>query len=250
MSGAGTGYDLSPTTYNPEGRVFQVDYAIKATENGGTILGLRCRDGILLAGEKNVISRMIVEGSNKYIQGITKEIGAVMTGVLPDGRSVITRARQEAAQYEEFYGHPIKTHVLADRIAQYMYMFTLYGGLRPFGASIILAGKHAGLYRLFMIDPSGSMFEYYSCTAGKGSQVCRTEIDKLKLEDLSVRDAVYQASRMLIKSREETRDKRYEIDFAWVCDESHGLFTPVPIELRKEMEARAKDDLEREERGE
>ena len=250
MSGAGTGYDLSPTTYNPEGRVFQVDYAIKATENGGTILGLRCRDGVLLAGEKNVVSRMMVEGSNKHIQGITQEVGAVITGVIPDGRSVITRARQEASQYEEFYGLPIKAQVLAERVAQYMYMFTLYGGLRPFGASIMLAGKQSNQYRLFMVDPSGGLFEYYSCTSGKGSQICRTEIDKLNLEELSVNEAVYQACKMLIKSREETRDKRYEIDMAWISDQTFGKFLPVPDQLKSEMENRAKDDLEREERGE
>ena len=196
MSGAGTGYDLSPTTYNPEGKVYQVDYAIKATENGGTIIGLKCRDGILLAGEKNVLSRMMVENSNKYIFGVTKEIGAVITGVLPDGKAVISRARQEASQYQEFYGHPIKPNILADRVAQFMYLFTLYGGLRPFGSSIILAGRYQNEYRLFMADPAGSLFEYYSCTAGKGSQVCRTEIDKLKLEDLTVRDAVYHVNRM------------------------------------------------------
>ena len=196
MSGAGTGYDLSPTTYNPEGKVYQVDYAIKATENGGTIIGLKCRDGILLAGEKNVLSRMMVENSNKYIFGVTKEIGAVITGVLPDGKAVISRARQEASQYQEFYGHPIKPNILADRVAQFMYLFTLYGGLRPFGSSIILAGRYQNEYRLFMADPAGALFEYYSCTAGKGSQVCRTEIDKLKLEDLTVRDAVYLVNRM------------------------------------------------------
>ena len=54
----------------------------------------------------------------------------------------------------------------------------------------------------------------------------------------------------LIKSREETRDKRYEIDMAWVCEESNGVFVPIPLELKKEMEKRAKDDIEREERGE
>jgi 20S proteasome subunit alpha 7 len=196
MSGAGTGYDLSPTTYNPEGKVYQVDYAIKATENGGTIVGLKCRDGILLAGEKNVVSKMMVEGSNKYIFGITKEIGAVITGVIPDGKAVISRARQEASQYQEFYGQPIKPGVLAERVAQYMYLHTLYGGLRPFGSAIIVAGKYQTQYKLFMLDPSGAIFEYYSCTAGKGSQVCRTEIDKLRLEDLTIKDAVYHVSKM------------------------------------------------------
>lgn len=53
----------------------------------------------------------------------------------------------------------------------------------------------------------------------------------------------------LVKSREETRDKRYEIDMAWVCEESAGRFVPVPTEFKKSMEAKAKEDLEREERG-
>ena len=53
----------------------------------------------------------------------------------------------------------------------------------------------------------------------------------------------------LIKSREETRDKRYEIDMAWVCEESAGRFVPVPSEFIKSMEVKAKDDLENEERG-
>lgn len=196
MSGAGTGYDLSPTTYNPEGKVYQVEYALKATENGGTIVGLKCRDGVLLAGEKNVISKMMVEGSNKYVFGITKEIGAVVTGVIPDGKAIISRARQEAAQYSEFYGLAIKPSVVAERTAQYMYLYTLYGGLRPFGSVVIIAGKQHNDYKLFMLDPSGGLFEYYSCAAGKGSQVCRTEIEKLKIEDLTVREAVYHVSKM------------------------------------------------------
>ena len=37
---------------------------------------------------------------------------------------------------------------------------------------------------------------------------------------------------------------------AWVSDESNGLFVSVPNEFKKETEAKAKDDIEREERGE
>ena len=63
MSGIGTGYDLSTTTFSPDGRVFQVEYCSKAVENSGTCLGLRCKDGVVMAVEKIVTSKMLVKGS-------------------------------------------------------------------------------------------------------------------------------------------------------------------------------------------
>ena len=56
MSGIGTGYDLSTTTYSPDGKVFQVDYACKAVDNGGLALGVRCKDGVVLGVEKLLVS--------------------------------------------------------------------------------------------------------------------------------------------------------------------------------------------------
>lgn len=250
MSGAGTGYDLSSTTYNPEGKVYQVEYAMKAAENGGSIVGLKCRDGVVIGGERNILSKMLVQNSNKCIFGITKHIGAVLTGVIPDGKAVISRGRQEATQYADFYGKDIPSTVLADRIAQYMYLFTLYGGLRPFGSSIILAGLDNNQPKLYLIESSGAFFEYYACSAGKGTQVCKTEIDKISLEDLTCREAVYHITKMLIKSREEGSEKKFEIDISWMNTESGYQFVPVPSELKEELELKAKDDLEREERGE
>ncbi|CAG9328142.1 unnamed protein product [Blepharisma stoltei] len=249
MSGAGTGYDLSSTTYNPEGKVYQVEYAMKAAENGGSIIGLKCKDGIVIGGERNVLSKMLVQNSNKCIFGITKNIGAVVTGVIPDGKAVISRARQEATQYAEFYGKDIGATVLAERVAQYMYLFTLYGGLRPFGCSIIMSGIDDGIPKLFLIEPSGAFFEYYACASGKGNQVCKTEIDKLNLADLTCRDAVYHIHKMLVKSREEGQEKRYEVDLSWLSQDANNFLVPVPLDFKDEMERKAKDDIEREERG-
>jgi hypothetical protein len=67
MSGIGTGYDLSTTTYSPDGKVFQVDYAGKAVDNGGLALGIKCSDGVVLGVEKLVPYKMLVPGSNRRI---------------------------------------------------------------------------------------------------------------------------------------------------------------------------------------
>ena len=60
MSGIGTGYDLSTTTYSLDGKVFQVDYACKAVDNGGLALGVRCKDGVVLGVEKLLAMKMLV----------------------------------------------------------------------------------------------------------------------------------------------------------------------------------------------
>ena len=84
-----------------------------------------------------------------------------------------------------------------------MHAFTSYGVLRPFGVAMILAGMDSGTWKLMMVEPSGRYFEYYACSAGKGNQVCKSEIDKLDLTSLNCKDAVFHLIKMLIKSRDE-----------------------------------------------
>jgi 20S proteasome subunit alpha 7 len=78
MSSIGTGYDLSASTYSPDGRIFQIEYASKAVENSGTCIGIVTKDGVVLANEKLVHSKLLVSGSNKRIFSIDSHIGMVL----------------------------------------------------------------------------------------------------------------------------------------------------------------------------
>ena len=131
MSGIGTGYDLSTTTYSPDGKVFQVDYSCKAVDNGGLALGVRCRDGVVLGVEKLLAFKMLVPGSNRRIAAVDRHAGMAGTGLAPDARQIVSRARSECAQYLSFYGDRIPAQILADRMAHYLHMFTLYWSVRP-----------------------------------------------------------------------------------------------------------------------
>ncbi|KAG1035647.1 hypothetical protein G6F55_013557 [Rhizopus delemar] len=77
MTSIGTGYDLSVSTYSPDGRVFQVEYANKAVDNSGTAIGLRVKDGVVLAVEKLIQSKLLVQGANRRIQSADLHIGIV-----------------------------------------------------------------------------------------------------------------------------------------------------------------------------
>lgn len=58
MTSIGTGYDLSASQFSPDGRVFQIEYALKAVENSGTAIALRGKDGVVFAVEKLVTSKL------------------------------------------------------------------------------------------------------------------------------------------------------------------------------------------------
>ena len=89
MSGIGTGYDLSTTTYSPDGKVFQVDYACKAVDNGGLVLGVRCKDGVVLGVEKLLAMKMLVPGANRRIAAVDRHAGMAGTGLAPDARQIV-----------------------------------------------------------------------------------------------------------------------------------------------------------------
>ncbi len=73
----GTGYDLTNSVFSPDGRNFQVEYAMKAVENGGTSIGIRCKDGVVLAVEKIISSKLLKPGANKRIATVDRHIGVV-----------------------------------------------------------------------------------------------------------------------------------------------------------------------------
>ena len=90
MSSIGTGYDQSTTTFSPDGRVFQVEYASKAVDNSGTAIGIQCRDGVVMGVEKQKLSKMMVEASNRRVFTVDKHSGMAVSGFMADARQALS----------------------------------------------------------------------------------------------------------------------------------------------------------------
>nr|CAD7398839.1 unnamed protein product [Timema cristinae] len=170
-------YDLSASQFSPDGRVFQVEYAQKAVENSGTVIALRGKDGVVFAVEKLAVS-----------------------GLISDSRQIVETARSEASNYRAQYGTNIPLKYLNERVAMYMHAYTLYSAVRPFGCSIILGTYEQDGPVMYMIDPSGVSYGYFGCAVGKAKQAAKTEIEKLKLQDMGCRELVKEAARISTKS--------------------------------------------------
>lgn len=136
----GTGYDLSNSVFSPDGRNFQVEYAVKAVENGGTCVGIRTKHGVVLACEKLISSKLLKPGCNKRIATIDRNVGIVTSGLVPDGKHLTSRGRDEASSWRQTYKAPIPMTALASRLGGYVQAYTLYSSVRPFGVSAIVAG--------------------------------------------------------------------------------------------------------------
>jgi len=240
MSSIGTGYDQSTTTFSPDGRVFQVEYATKAVDNSSTAVGIRCKDGVVMCVEKPQLSKMLVEGTNRRIMTVDKHSGICISGMIADARQIVNYGRREATGYLDFYGSPIPGSVLSSRISQMMHNYTLYWTVRPFGASVLVASYAEEGPQLYAVDPSGVSYRYFATAIGKGKNGAKSQLERLDLTTLTAREAVTEAAKVIYSQHDPSKEKPIELEISWVCDESNRLHQLVPAALHAEAEAAAK----------
>ena len=164
---------------------------------------------------------MMIAGTDKRLYSINVHTGGVINGIVPDGRSVIQRAREESSQYENMCGIRCPGAVLADRLAMRFQMSTIYSSYRPFGTSIIFANHDAQKgFQLYMVEPSGACFQYFGCASGRGKQLARNEIEKTAFRDMTVEESLPKVAKILLKAQEEMKDKKQELELSFISESS------------------------------
>ncbi|RLF17385.1 MAG: proteasome endopeptidase complex, archaeal, alpha subunit, partial [Thermoprotei archaeon] len=186
----GLGYDRAITVFSPDGRLFQVEYALEAVRRGWTTLGVRCPEGAVLAVEKKRILPLVDPSSMEKIWKIDEHVGVAYAGLASDGRVLIDRARVEAQINKLIYDEPIDVEILTRKISDLKQLYTQHAGVRPFGVSFLIAGVDKAGPKLFMTEPSGAYAGYYAVAIGAGSQQASEILEKNYREDMSLEDAI------------------------------------------------------------
>lgn len=228
MSGAGSGYDFNAITFSPDGRLFQVEYATKAVEKDTLALGVKCKDGIVLAAEKNLTSTLLTPGANPRIFWINDTIACITIGHRPDCYSIISLAREEAESYSKSFGIKITVQELVSRVSTTVHQYTWYWGSRPSGCTAIFASYEDNA--LYAVEPSGQYYGYFATCFGKNSNLARAELQKSDWKSMTVREAVPEVAR-IIKTLHESQFKNWEIEMTWICEESQGHPQKVPQDI-------------------
>jgi 20S proteasome alpha/beta subunit len=117
-------YSFSLTTFSPSGKLVQIEYALNAVAAGATSLGISATDGVVIATEKKLPSTLVDETTVQKIMTITPQIGVVYSGMGPDFRVLVRRARKTAQTYYQTYKEHIPVAQLVRETAAVMQEFT------------------------------------------------------------------------------------------------------------------------------
>ncbi|MFH1821406.1 MAG: archaeal proteasome endopeptidase complex subunit alpha [Methanobacteriota archaeon] len=198
----GAGYDRAITVFSPDGKLFQVQYAQEAVKRGLTALGVKVNEGVVLAAEKRIRSKLVEETSIEKIFQVDEHIGAAASGLIADARVLIDHARIEAQVNRLRYDEMISVEALAKRIGDTKQLYTQHGGVRPFGARLLIAGVDDRKPHLFETDPSGVVAAYKCQAIGGGAPTVTDFLERKYDEALSLDDAILlalEALRMIIE---------------------------------------------------
>jgi len=214
-------YDSSTTTFSPDGRLHQVEYAIEAINNAGTAVGILAADCIVLAGEKHKPSSLLAPSkASEKMYKIDEHVVTVVAGLTADANILIQQSRVTAQRYIFTYQEPMPVEQLVQKTCDYKQAYTQYGGLRPFGVAFLFAGwdVHFG-YQLYMSDPSGNYSGWKATCIGQNNQAGKSLLKTEYEEGLSTAAALKLAVKVLVKSMDATTATADKLEFCTLSQE-------------------------------
>jgi proteasome alpha subunit len=178
MFAPSAGYDRAITIFSPDGRLYQVEYALETVRRGSLAVGVRTDSGVVLAVEERGRKLQNAESVVKMFQ-IDDHIGAVGAGYIPDARIQVDNARVIAQSNRLVYDEPVDIETVAKRIADLNQQYTQYAGVRPFGVSLIISGvdENRGPV-VFLTDPTGAYLGFDAIAIGAGSDQVNEYLEK------------------------------------------------------------------------
>lgn len=202
MQPANMAYDRAITVFSPDGRLFQVEYAREAVKRGTTAIGAKFKDGVILLIDKRVASRLVEPVSIEKIYTIDEHIGCATSGLVADARVLVDRARVEAQINRIYYGEKTPVELLVKKICDFKQTYTQYGGVRPFGTALLVAGIDNNDAKLFETDPSGALIAYKAGAIGEGRNAVLELFEKKYKEDMNENEVIMLALEALRKATE------------------------------------------------
>ena len=202
------GYDRAITVFSPDGRLYQVEYAREAVKRGTTAVGIKAQGGVVLIVDKRVSSKLLESSSIEKIFKIDDHIGVASSGLVGDARALVDRARIECQINRVSYDERIEVEALAKKLCDHMQTLTQYGGIRPYGTALLIAGVSDGECRLFETDPSGTLLEYKATGIGIGRPAAMKVFEEEYTADLPLKDAILLG----LKALHSATEGKFDVD--------------------------------------
>jgi len=221
-------YDSRTTIFSPEGRLYQVEYAMEAISNAGAAVGILSKEGVVLAAEKRITSKLLdttaVGVRREKMYKLDDHIACVVAGITADANILINTCRLSAQRYMLSYQEPIPIEQMVRNLCDTKQGYTQFGGLRPFGVSLLYAGwdeMHG--FQLYQSDPSGNFGGWKATAVGANHQGAQNILKQDYKEDCSLEEAKKLIIKVLMKTMDSTTLSPEKMELSTVTrDEATG----------------------------
>jgi len=211
-------YDRALTVFSPEGRLYQVEYALEAVRRGTLAVAIGSKEGVCLAAQIKITSKLMDPDSVDKIFQVDEHIGVAISGLHADSRVLINYARVQAQSFRLTYDEPVRLNMLVKSIADLKQIYTQYGGIRPFGCSLFFIAVDSTGTQIYTTSPSGIYRPYKAYALGSGEAQAREYIQNNYKDDMSFSDIINLALNALKETIDEELTKE-NIRIAYVKSE-------------------------------
>lgn len=235
-------YDRNVNTFSNQGRLYQVEYAMKAVEQGCTTLGIQTKDGVILAAEKKIASKLQIPSSIENIMKIDDHVICTYSGLRSDARALIERARVEAANHWFTFNERMPVEAISLAVCDVCLSFAEKKKKkkgekrvvsRPYGVAMLIAGiDKDGKAKLFKNDPSGNYVRYKACCIGQGGENGITTLQNSYNEDMNFDDAINLAGKVLKENLEQKINKD-NVQIAYIKNKDKQIVQLTPEQIEK-----------------
>ena len=202
------GYDRTATMFSPEGHLLQVEYAEKTVRLGSASIGMVCSDGIFIIADKRIKDTLVIQKSANKIYEIDSHIISSVAGIVSDARILIERAQVVAQQHRITYDSPIEPELVIKEISNIKQQFTQYGGARPFGVSLMIAGIKANKPELYISDITGNYLSYTANAIGESDEKIKEKLREKYKPELTIK----KGTRLALDIFKQVQGKNFDLD--------------------------------------
>ncbi|SBT34382.1 20S proteasome alpha subunit G [Plasmodium ovale wallikeri] len=283
MAGLSAGYDLSVSTFSPDGRLYQVEYIYKLINNNNTALSLECRDGIISCCINSNLekTKMLKKCSYNRIYHINNNIIITYAGLDGDARNIIDRAKRYSHTCEQSI-HVENLHVLMTPIfctcfhalfallltrltplsvpiitTHYPYPLSLHFTPTHYHYTLPLSFTPTTLYsyplplpfcagEIYCIEPNGACYKYAGVVIGKNKEILKTELEKKNYKTIDTKEALIDIYKFILTNDDHMNKDNlpYLVNFSWVCEESSYEFQHIDQDTLNQALKAAADSIE------
>jgi proteasome alpha subunit len=183
-------YDRAITIFSPEGRLYQVEYALELVKRGAPVVGISCPEGAVLAANETPESDLEDPDYFRKIYQLDDHVASAIAGLSSDARVLIDQARVYCQSNKLLYDEPVDIEVLARRLGDLAQVYTQHAGVRPFGVSMILAGIDGNGANVLTTDPSGAYRGFKATAVGRKNDEANKLLEEKFRSDLTLDEAI------------------------------------------------------------